>query len=228
VPSPRRRTDRWDLWPFGHPYHGSFVRNLRQEVSHEGVPIPQSRCPYARQPLLPACPTQPRAGRQTHAHARCLGRPFTDPNFCGSGLAVSVHTVGTGSVWIRFNQGTYAIFSDHIHGQDTLTGPNGAVVTVAYDHHGHDDSVVDNGDGTYTDYWTERGVIEKVTFPDGTVVLDRGQITWKFVYGDAGTPGDPSDDYFIAFEGIVDYDGQMPGQTGSVDLCASAVAAFTA
>jgi hypothetical protein len=137
----------------------------------------------------------------------------------------SAHTVGTGSVWIRFNKGTYAIY---IHGQDTLTSPNGAVVTVEYNHHGRDDVVVANGDGTYTDCWTERGVIFKATFPDGTTIFDHGQITWTFIYGEGGTPGDPSDDYFIAFEGIVGYLGQMPGATGTEDFCAVAIAAFTA
>jgi hypothetical protein len=61
-----------------------------------------------------------------------------------------------------------------------------------------------------------------------STVFDRGQITWKFIYGDGSTPGDPSDDSFLSFEGIVDYSGQMPGQTGAVDLCAAAIAAFTA
>ena len=87
-------------------------------------------------------------------------------DFCGvPGLTAQLHSVGSGDIQIRFNQGAYAIFSDHLHFTDTWTGPNGAVVTVEVNRHGHDSAVVDNGDGTYTDSWTETGAPFRVTLP---------------------------------------------------------------
>jgi hypothetical protein len=152
---------------------------------------------------------------------------FVDPNFCGAGIPVHVHATGSVDVQVRATKkNVYAIFSDHLKSFDTLTGPNGAVITIEANRHGHDSQIVGNGDGTYTDFWTETGRPFVATFPDGSRVADRGRITWEFTYGDNGTPGDPSDDYFISFNRIVDFAGPHPGAT--TDLCPQAIAAFTA
>ena len=177
--------------------------------------------------IFPAGTLAGTSAKPTFRHEEWNDPPVSVTDFCDvPGLTAEVQSSGHVDIQIRFNKGVYAIFSDHLVFTDTWTGPNGAQVIVTANRHGHDSRVVDNGDGTYTDYWTETGAPFVVVGPNGERSMDTGRIVWKFIYADSGTPGNPDDDVFLSFEGIVDVAGPHPAATEDV-FCPIAVPAFT-
>ena len=91
---------------------------------------------------------------------------FTDPDFCGAGITVAGHDVGHGLLQVRYgSRGMPFAGSWHGQGTQTLTGPNGAVITITYSHRQRDVSIVDNGDGTYTESYRDTGSPFTAIFP---------------------------------------------------------------
>ena len=122
---------------------------------------------------------------------------FTDPDFCGSGITVERHDVGQGLLQVRYgSRGMPFAGSWHGNGTQTLTGPNGAVITITYSHRQRDVSIVDNGDGTYTESYRDTGSPFSATFPNHTRIADHGTVTFVEIWSFNGTPNDPLDDYF--------------------------------
>ena len=75
-----------------------------------------------------------------------------------------------------------------------------------------DHKITDNGDGTFTILVLATGN-EKWYGPDGKVLFrNPGQVRFEILIDHGGTPGDPSDDEFLEFLGIV------KGSTGRNDL----------
>ncbi len=124
-------------------------------------------------------------------------------DLCGSGVIVQyaeeidLHLI---SRKVRGSEDTYSftVWSD---GAASWTNPtNHRTVTMTYQKVDRDVRVTDNGDGTRTIH-TLNNRIEKYVGPDGERLMNRGPIWLDVVVADAGTPQDPSDDYWVDFLG---------------------------
>ena len=145
-------------------------------------------------------------------------------NFCDvPGLTVRFDGVAEGSFKAnRRGRDGLVYFMEHVHVSDTGTNlANGQwirdeVRTLTKDLH-----VTDNGDGTLTILALSTGNVV-IYGADGEVLArNPGQVRFEVDVDHAGTPGDPSDDVFLAFRLVK----ELTGRTD--DECAAAVGALT-
>ena len=140
-----------------------------------------------------------------------------DPEYCPNldfALTDHVHVEGFFH-GVRRGDGL-VYFADHFKLVSTVTNlSNGKVLTTTVRASAMDTSVVDNGDGTLTItgkfVGTSVGQFPTVTFRDSGLVMS------QFLIDHGGTPGDPSDDEFIAFLGDVKVVGRH--DTAGRDYC---------
>lgn len=130
--------------------------------------------------------------------------PFTDTiqDFCDvPGLTVA-YTFGGATYQERdfrtlgpdgFPYGTYWYTADELY----TNVATGETVTDALTAVSQDVRLIDNGDGTFTRYVSNKG--HHVLSSDDGVVLARGDgiFSYNVVYNYAGTPSDPSDDFKV-------------------------------
>ena len=145
-------------------------------------------------------------------------------DFCGvPGLTVRFDGVAEGSFKAnRRGRDGLVYFMEHVHVSDTGTNlDNGQwirdeVRTLSKDLH-----VTDNGDGTLTILSLSTGNVV-IYGADGEVLArNPGQVRFEVDVDHAGTPGDPSDDVFLAFRLVKESTGRTD------DECAAAVGALT-
>ena len=150
---------------------------------------------------------------------------FVLNNFCDvRGLTVvdasvldgRVHAVPHGSDRLDY-------FIEHGRATDVYTNPaTGKSITGVTKFIEKDMRVTDNGDGTLTILIMATG--NGVVYGENGKAIARnpGQVRFRFLVDDGGTPADPSDDEFLADLGMV------KGSTGrSDDFCAAAVPALS-
>ena len=150
---------------------------------------------------------------------------FVLNNFCDvPGLTVVDASVLDGRVQaVPHGRNRLAYFLEHGKATDVYTNPaNGRSITAVTTFIEKDLRVTDNGDGTLTitNLSTGNGVVYG---QDGKAIArNPGQVRFRFLVDDGGTPADPSDDEFLADLGMV------KGSTGrSDDFCAAAVPALS-
>jgi hypothetical protein len=150
---------------------------------------------------------------------------FVLNDFCGvPGLTVIDESVLDGRVQaVPHGRARLAYFLEHGKATDVYTNPaNGKFITAVTTFIEKDLRVTDNGDGTLTitNLSTGNGVVYG---EDGKAIArNPGQVRFKFLVDNGGTPADPSDDEFLADLGMV------KGSTGrSDDFCAAAVPALS-
>ncbi|MCA4135715.1 hypothetical protein [Arthrobacter sp. M4] len=105
---------------------------------------------------------------------------------------------------------------------DTWTNTlNGKTFTVTRVVQEKDQTITDNGDGTFTIVNSSTGV-SKVYGPDGTrLFMDTGTLRAEILVDNGGTPADPSDDQFLDFIRVIADPGQA--DTQDRDFCADLV-----
>lgn len=136
-------------------------------------------------------------------------------DFCGfEGL--TVHEQFDEYTNVTFNgrgRNGLAYFTGTVHGWASWTNvANDRTLTQIWDFVDKDQEVTDNGDGTLTIRIKNAGS-SKVYGPDGKLLFtDPGQTQFEILVDNGGTPGDPSDDEFLEFLGVV------KGSTGRNDL----------
>ena len=90
-----------------------------------------------------------------------------------------------------------------IHGATSWTNlANDRTLVHVYNVVDKDLKITDNGDGTLTVLVMAAGST-KYFGPDGEVFNDPGQLRFELLFDHGGTPGDPSDDKFLADLGVV-------------------------
>ena len=105
---------------------------------------------------------------------------------------------------------------DSVHGTETFTNvANGMTLTGKFAGSGHDLTVTDNGDGTFT-IFAQSTFMNQYRWPDGTVFHDSGQVRFELLIDTKGTE-DPSDDT-DEFLGVVRVTGRS--DTEGRDFCA--------
>jgi hypothetical protein len=144
--------------------------------------------------------------------------PAHDPDYCPD-LDFAVVDAGHSEGFfhgVRRGDGL-VYFSDHFTFEGTVTNlSNGKTLHVTAHASSMDVHVVDNGDGTLTITWRFVGTVVN-EFPTVTF-RDSGQIMGQDLIDNAGTPGDPDDDEFIDFLGILKEVGHH--DTSDRDYCA--------
>jgi hypothetical protein len=95
------------------------------------------------------------------------------------------------------------------HGGITITNlATGKAFTIGWNYLEQDTKVTDNGDGTRTVLFQVPGP-EVFYGPDGQrLYVSGGMYRVELIVDDAGTPGDPSDDFVISEELVSDNGGQ--------------------
>jgi hypothetical protein len=146
--------------------------------------------------------------------------PFNDTitDFCGvTGLTVVDAGVFHSDGMIRRTRAGLDAFLEHITVDETITGPTGRSVRIHTAIVQKDLKIRDNGDGTITVVQLLTGP-SSVYGPDGKAIArDPGQVRFRIVISDNGTPDNPDDDFDVAFDLI-------KGSTGrSDDYCAAIV-----
>ena len=140
--------------------------------------------------------------------------PDVSRNFCGvSGLTVEQRVVVDGrSRTTARCADRLAYYREHVRATDTWTNVGtGEFVTVETAYRGGAHRVTDNGDGTLTVVVqnTDNSVYYDA---DGEVIArDAGLSRFELLFDHAGTPGDPSDDEFLAFVGVLKSVGRDDG-----------------
>ena len=145
---------------------------------------------------------------------------FTD--FCDAdGLVVD--QVGTFDSRLKITtRSGLAYFAEHITVEEYLTGAeSGVTIRTHTAYLAKDLKVRDNHDGTLTITQLLTGP-STMYGPDGKAIArDPGQVRFRLVIDDGGTPDDPSDDSEISFAVVKASTGR------SDDYCAAAVAALS-
>jgi len=118
---------------------------------------------------------------------------------------------------IRTTRAGLDVFLEHITVDETVTGPTGRSVRIHTAFIAKDLKVRDNGDGTITVVQLLTGP-SSVYGPNGKAIArDPGQVRFRIVFSDNGTPDNPDDDFDVSFD-------QIKGSTGrSDDYCAAIV-----
>ena len=97
-----------------------------------------------------------------------------------------------------FNQrgsSPFPYYRESVHGTVMTTNlETGGTFTQKFTAHSHDQSIVDNGDGTITITVSAAGGARYYDQFGNLVLKDPGSFWFSFVVDYAGTPGDPSDD----------------------------------
>ena len=144
-----------------------------------------------------------------------------ETDFCGvEGLTVefATHRVGTGHA-VPHGPNGLVYFGFNLKVTDVVTNlANGNSVTAFTTVRDKDQRVTDNGDGTLTILVLTTG--NSVLYGENGKVIARnpGQVRVEILIDHGGTPGDPSDDEFLEFLGVV------KDSTGrSDDFCEEAV-----
>ena len=167
---------------------------------------------------LPLLGTAPAAA--TPSQRFDINDPFSNTihDYCGvSGLNVRNVGVFHSRLKIHPRQGT-AYFLEHIHVTQTQTGVrSGVSVTIKTAFIQKDLKITDNGDGTFTIIALLTGP-SSVYGPDGKAIArDPGQVRFRIVIDDNGTPDNFDDDFEVSSDLI-------KGSTGrSDDFCAAIV-----
>jgi hypothetical protein len=147
--------------------------------------------------------------------------PFSDviEDFCDvTGLTVVDAGTFTDSAKIRTQRSGLQFGLEHITIDETVTGvASGRSVRIHTAILQKDLKVTDNGDGTITIISLLTGP-SSVYGPDGKAIArDPGQVRFRIVIADAGTPNNPDDDFVVSFD-------RIKGSTGrSDDYCAAIV-----
>jgi hypothetical protein len=142
-------------------------------------------------------------------------------DFCGvPGLTVTFASVEDGFLHaVTRGRDQLVYFGVHINRTEVVTNlANGNSLTAEYVFTDKDLRVTDNGDGTLTILILTTG--NAVLYgPDGKAIArNPGQTRIEILVDDAGTPGDPTDDEFLEFLGVVK---ESTGRTD--DFCEAAV-----
>ena len=118
---------------------------------------------------------------------------------------------------IRTSRTGLDVFLEHITVDETVTGPTGRSVRIHTTFIQKDLKIRDNGDGTITIVQLPTGP-SSVYGPNGKAIArDPGQVRFRIVISDNGTPDNPDDDFDVSFDLI-------KGSTGrSDDFCAPIV-----
>ena len=124
------------------------------------------------------------------------------PGFCGGLVTFPVlHTFSEeGKSLLKSRDGLpHLMFTSKR--TDTYTNTlNGQTLTVTALVTGKDQSIVDNGDGTFTIVFKASG-LQKSYGPDGSLLfIDAGLVKLQFLLDHGGTPSDPSDDVILDME----------------------------
>ena len=116
-----------------------------------------------------------------------------------------------------------AYFLSHGTETDVFTNlANGRSVTGVLNVVERDQRITDNGDNTLTILILATGNAVLYGEDGRAIARDPGQIRFRILIDDGGTPNDPSDDEFLSNLGVV------KGSTGRSDpFCAAAVAALS-
>jgi hypothetical protein len=124
-----------------------------------------------------------------------------NPGFCGGSVPFPVlHTFSEeGTRLVKPRDGLLHLMSTAKRTDSYTNTLNGKTLTVTAVVTGKDQSIVDNGDGTFSIVFKASGV-QKSYGPDGSLLfIDAGLFKAEFLIDDAGTP-DPSDDIFLDVE----------------------------
>lgn len=153
-----------------------------------------------------------------------VAQPIERNHFQTSFSLVNKHFCGDVRIRLAFDgHGTFLLNShgpdglayavETFHGTESYTNlATNRTLTVIYNVFSKDLRVTDNGDGTLTVIAMATGSV-KVYGPGGKLLFnDPGQIRLKQLIDDSGTPGDPTDDEFLADLGVV------KGSTGRNDM----------
>jgi hypothetical protein len=152
---------------------------------------------------------------------------FTDvaADFCGvGGLTVQSDFVVDGRFKVnRRGPDRLAYYMEHAHVRRVDTNlANGKFVTFESIVTDKDLKVTDNGDGTLTILVLATGNAVLYGMDGKAIARNPGQVRFELLIDHSGTPGDPSDDEFLAFLGVVK---ESTGR--SDDFCAASVAALS-
>jgi len=157
----------------------------------------------------------------TKAYTEDINEPFSNTftNYCDvTGLTVVDAGTFQSRLRIQTRHDGLAYFLEHVTVDETVTGvASQASVTIHTAFISKDLKVTDNHNGTLTIISLLTGP-STMYGPDGKAIArDPGQVRFRTVVTDGGTPGDPSDDGFVSQELI-------KGSTGrSDDYCAALV-----
>ena len=142
----------------------------------------------------------------------------TQEDFCDvEGLTIEVENVIDGRILVNVRKpGTAPHFQSNSSVTSTYRNAEGDFVTERIRLHDLDLKITDHGDGTMTILVLSTGNAF-VADPDGKVLArNPGQVRFELLIDNGGTIGDPSDDEFIEFLGLV------KGSTGRTDdFCAA-------
>lgn len=145
----------------------------------------------------PAAAEQIERGR---FHDVFVSDPYED---CGLTLQDSGDVHGS-FVGTRRGSDGLAYFTENVHGTITTTNlANDLSYTQVFNEGHRDLQVTDNGDGTLTVTVLATGGA-RVYGPDGKIVArNPGQVRFQLLIDNGGTPGDPTDDEFLEFLGVI-------------------------
>ena len=136
------------------------------------------------------------------------------------GLTVAEAGVADGRYRINSHGPDGLVYNfDHADFTDTATNlANGETVTSVGSYNGGDHRITDNGDGTLTYRVKFMGNIVWYNENGERIAQNTGQTVVEFLFDNAGTPTDQSDDQLLRRIGIV----KQTGRTD--DVCAAVVA----
>ena len=163
------------------------------------------------------------AGKATH-EAFQHERTFVLGNYCGvSGLDVRIDfSIDARTHLVPHGRDQFVYFLQHGTTTETLTNlKNGKTVTSTARVMEKDLRVTDNGDGTLTILVLATGNATLYGADGKAIARNPGQLRFKLLVDDAGTPSDPSDDDIIFLGVVKDSTGR------SDDFCEAAVPALT-
>jgi hypothetical protein len=147
---------------------------------------------------------------------------FVDPEFCG-GPSVEIEYVIDGRFQlVPHGPSGLVYFLQHGKRTDRITNQaNGKFVTTVFNVTEKDKHVTDNGDGTFTILVLATGNAVLYGADGKAIARDPGQTRYEILFGDGGTPDDPTDDVF-------EFLGVVKGSTGrSDDFCEAALQALS-
>jgi hypothetical protein len=123
---------------------------------------------------------------------------------------------------VRTTESGAPLFFDNFAGRTTFTAGDRTVV-VRYGGPSHDQSLIDNGDGTITLTTTTNGLISTITDAAGnTVYREAGRTVVQLVIDLNGTPEDTRDDILVS-ETPLASNGQQGSQEAFCDALITAL-----
>lgn len=145
-------------------------------------------------------------------------------DFCDApGLNVTLDSTFDGGITVKTHGAARNAFdAEHTaYVQGVTNDANGKYTTVVESTINKDLQITDNHDGTWTIIALATGSSSLYDMTGKAIARNLGQVRFKIVLSDNGTPGFPDDDHEISFE-------QIKGSTGrNDDYCAATVAAIS-